>query len=159
MASDDKVFKCKHCSKRYATQSELGGHASKQHKGQSEAYQQKMEKRKSREIERFALSVAQKLLLDMTDLPKERRVKVQNKVKCEILRLREGQLPSDIRVENLTPDWIERIYADLVNPECRRGLNRKIFGCDTVAIPQPDKSVVVIQPQKSVVILLSEKSF
>ena len=90
MASDDKVFKCKHCSKRYATQSELGGHASKQHKGQSEAYQQKMEKRKSREIERFALSVAQKLLLDMTDLPKARRVKVQNKVKCEILRLREG---------------------------------------------------------------------
>jgi len=49
-----------------------------------------MEKRKSREIERFALSVAQKLLLDMTDLPKARRVKVQNKVKCEILRLREG---------------------------------------------------------------------
>lgn len=161
MASDDNVFKCKHCSKSYATQSKLGGHASKQHKGQSEAYQQKMEKRKSREVERFALSIAQKLLLDMTDLPKARRVKVQNQVKNEVMRIRGGQLPFGTRVENLRPDWIERLYADLVNPECRRGLNRKLFVCNPVAIPQPEKNVTNPQPEKRKVILISQaqKSF
>lgn len=97
----------------------------------------------------------------MTDLPKARRVKVQNQVKNEVMRIRGGQLPFGTRVENLRPDWIERLYADLVNPECRRGLNRKLFVCNPVAIPQPEKNVTNPQPEKRKVILISQaqKSF
>lgn len=141
LASENQVFTCKHCSKSFATQTKLGGHASKVHVGQSEAYNLKMEKRKSREVERFALQIAQKLLLDMTNLSKEQRIKVQTQVKTEVMKLREGQLPTDFSVENLKPVWIERLYADLVNPELTSSLKfRKMLGCNSVFIPQPQQS-------------------
>lgn len=53
-----RTFACPHCPASYESARALGGHASKQHKGMSDAYNRKMKVRQERESKRQALKLA-----------------------------------------------------------------------------------------------------
>ena len=66
-----KTFDCQHCGKLYSCSRKLGGHISKQHKGMSEVYNKKINKREQRKHLRVALKLAKQLFQLFAIAPKE----------------------------------------------------------------------------------------
>jgi hypothetical protein len=53
-----EVFICGKCGEQFATGWALGGHASRVHPGESDAYRKKIERREERAYERWLLALA-----------------------------------------------------------------------------------------------------
>ena len=56
-----KMFKCRHCKRRFITRQGLGGHTSKMHPGASTGYQRKLIRRAERESDRAVHRIAKEL--------------------------------------------------------------------------------------------------
>jgi uncharacterized C2H2 Zn-finger protein len=59
---DDEILDCPYCDRKFFKHQALGGHISRSHKGMSEIYQKKKEKRKEREPNRAFLSKVKHLV-------------------------------------------------------------------------------------------------
>lgn len=61
---NSEVFQCLKCGEIFASGWALGGHASRVHPGESDAYRKKIERRDQRAFERWLLNLAKQRHLD-----------------------------------------------------------------------------------------------
>jgi len=103
-------YKCKFCCKRFQYCSALGGHISKAHPGQSDAYNHKKKVRELRELERDLHTEAMQIYKDD---------QIQSGASPEDIALLSGQTASEKNKSLLNRNTIKRIKKDLVqkNPK------------------------------------------
>lgn len=101
------------CDKPFPTQVSLGGHVSKAHKNQSEAYRKKEETRKSREHERLALNIARNLLHGVKTLDPVSKTREQSKLKIRILKLRRDEIVAGFDIDSLEQSYYKQLIHEL----------------------------------------------
>lgn len=80
-----KIFACEHCSKSFLRSQQLGGHQSKAHPGQSQKYNEKLQTRNSRQLERITLNEAKKEFEEQYKKPANSNRALVNQIKKKLL--------------------------------------------------------------------------
>ena len=111
----ERIYQCTHCSKSFPSSRAYGGHFSRVHGGQSNAYNRKMAVRDERAPQRAQSRIVKEMIKRIGRDPDNKKLTMINIVKLRdsVGKLRSDAVEKAARLSELSTEWFQELLAEL----------------------------------------------